>query len=100
MGVNDGGEPDPDCIRLHPDAHLRKAGCQPPTQSATPHWSSGCSRIEHSAVSWHAASWAEQSRHNRPWLERMLTIYIDADACPVKNEIYRVARRYGVRVAV
>jgi uncharacterized protein len=30
----------------------------------------------------------------------MLTIYIDADACPVKDEIYRVARRYGMRVAV
>jgi uncharacterized protein YaiI (UPF0178 family) len=30
----------------------------------------------------------------------MLTIYIDADACPVKEEIYRVARRYGLRVAV
>jgi uncharacterized protein YaiI (UPF0178 family) len=30
----------------------------------------------------------------------MLIIYIDADACPVKEEIYRVARRYGMRVAV
>jgi uncharacterized protein YaiI (UPF0178 family) len=30
----------------------------------------------------------------------MLTIYIDADACPVKEEIYRVARRYSMRVAV
>ena len=30
----------------------------------------------------------------------MLTIYVDADACPVKEEVYRVARRYGMRVAV
>jgi uncharacterized protein YaiI (UPF0178 family) len=30
----------------------------------------------------------------------MLTIYIDADACPVKDEVYRVARRYALRVAV
>jgi len=30
----------------------------------------------------------------------MLTIYIDADACPVKDEVYRVARRYAMRVAV
>lgn len=30
----------------------------------------------------------------------MLTIYIDADACPVKAEVYRVARRYAMRVAV
>jgi uncharacterized protein YaiI (UPF0178 family) len=30
----------------------------------------------------------------------MLTVYIDADACPVKDEVYRVARRYGLRVAV
>src|SRR5689334_19477365 len=30
----------------------------------------------------------------------MLTIYIDADACPVKEEVYRVARRYEMRVVV
>ena len=30
----------------------------------------------------------------------MPTVYIDADACPVKDEVYRVARRYGMRVAV
>src|SRR5258707_13124279 len=27
-------------------------------------------------------------------------IYIDADACPVKAEIYRVAERYGLKVYV
>jgi uncharacterized protein YaiI (UPF0178 family) len=30
----------------------------------------------------------------------MLTILVDADACPVKDEIYRVARRYALRVVV
>ena len=30
----------------------------------------------------------------------MLTLYLDADACPVKDEAYRVVRRYGMRVAV
>jgi uncharacterized protein len=30
----------------------------------------------------------------------MLTIYVDADACPVKDEIYKVASRYALRVAV
>jgi uncharacterized protein len=30
----------------------------------------------------------------------MITIYVDADACPVKDEVYRVARRYAVRVVV
>src|SRR5215510_6281743 len=30
----------------------------------------------------------------------MLRIYIDADACPVKAEVYKVARRYALRVAV
>jgi uncharacterized protein YaiI (UPF0178 family) len=30
----------------------------------------------------------------------MLTVYVDADACPVKDEIYKVARRYAMRVAV
>ncbi len=32
--------------------------------------------------------------------ESLSTIYIDADACPVKDETYRVATRYGVRVVV
>ncbi|NEX94151.1 YaiI/YqxD family protein [Caulobacter sp. 17J65-9] len=27
-------------------------------------------------------------------------IYVDADACPVKEEVYRVARRYGLAVHV
>ena len=27
-------------------------------------------------------------------------IYIDADACPVKDEIYRVAARFNLRVSV
>jgi len=29
-----------------------------------------------------------------------IEIYVDADACPVKAEIYRVAQRYGVKVFV
>jgi hypothetical protein len=29
-----------------------------------------------------------------------ITLYIDADACPVKQEIYRVAERHGLRVFV
>lgn len=28
----------------------------------------------------------------------MLVIYVDADGCPVKDEIYRVARRYDLHV--
>ena len=28
------------------------------------------------------------------------TIYVDADACPVKDEVYVVATRYGVPVAL
>ncbi|MCE9563756.1 MAG: YaiI/YqxD family protein [Planctomycetes bacterium] len=30
----------------------------------------------------------------------MLVIYVDADACPVKDEVYRVAKRYAWRVVV
>jgi len=30
----------------------------------------------------------------------MLHIYIDADACPVKNEVYKVAQRYGLSVTL
>lgn len=29
-----------------------------------------------------------------------VSVYVDADACPVKEEVYRVAGRYGVRVLV
>lgn len=29
-----------------------------------------------------------------------MPIYIDADACPVKEEVYRVARRYAIKVLV
>ncbi len=29
-----------------------------------------------------------------------ITIYIDADACPVKDETYRVAERYGLPVKI
>ena len=30
----------------------------------------------------------------------MLHIYVDADACPVKNEVYKVAGRYGLPVTL
>jgi uncharacterized protein YaiI (UPF0178 family) len=30
----------------------------------------------------------------------MLTLFIDADACPVKEEAYRVAKRYALKVMV
>jgi uncharacterized protein YaiI (UPF0178 family) len=30
----------------------------------------------------------------------MLIIYIDADACPVKSEVYGVARRYAMQVVI
>src|SRR5271166_4743798 len=29
-----------------------------------------------------------------------IRIFVDADACPVKNEIYRVSQRYGLQVYV
>jgi uncharacterized protein YaiI (UPF0178 family) len=30
----------------------------------------------------------------------MLHVYVDADACPVKDEVYRVAQRYGLSVTL
>ena len=30
----------------------------------------------------------------------MTVLYVDADACPVKDEVYRVAARYGLKVFV
>jgi len=31
---------------------------------------------------------------------RLPDIFVDADGCPVKQEVYRVARRYGLRVTL
>ena len=36
--------------------------------------------------------------HERPY--SLLHIFIDADACPVKDEVYRVAKRYGLAVTL
>ncbi len=33
-------------------------------------------------------------------LAKLIAIYVDADACPVKQEVYRVAGRHGVHVYV
>ena len=33
-------------------------------------------------------------------MSKPIEIYVDADACPVKNEIYRVAERHGLNVHV
>jgi hypothetical protein len=30
----------------------------------------------------------------------LINIFVDADGCPVKQEIYRVARRYGLKVTL
>lgn len=32
--------------------------------------------------------------------EKVITIYVDADGCPVKNEVFRVALRYNLKVHV
>ena len=31
---------------------------------------------------------------------RPILLYVDADACPVKEQVYRVAERYGLKVFV
>jgi uncharacterized protein len=36
----------------------------------------------------------------RPLRSAMIRLYIDADGCPVKQEVYRVAERYQLPVAV
>ena len=33
-------------------------------------------------------------------MTKSIEIYVDADACPVKNEVYRVAERRGLKVMV
>lgn len=37
---------------------------------------------------------------SQPAEARPIAIYVDADACPVKAEVYRVAERYGLKVYV
>jgi len=32
--------------------------------------------------------------------QSLIKIFVDADGCPVKQEIYRVARRYGLKVTL
>jgi len=41
---------------------------------------------------WGTHGWQERSK--------VLEIFIDADGCPVKQEVYRVAQRYGLHVTV
>jgi uncharacterized protein YaiI (UPF0178 family) len=38
---------------------------------------------------------SDQSRSGKPDLP---SVFVDADGCPVKNEVYRVAGRHGLRV--
>ena len=66
-----------------------------------------------------AANYVQGKRRNQIWPERadlslislwqggwcrgsgaMLPIYVDADACLVKEEVYRVGRRYAMRVII
>src|SRR5438046_10432592 len=35
-----------------------------------------------------------------PPTDRPIEIFIDADACPVKDEVYKVAQRYGLKTWV
>src|SRR5262245_61034228 len=51
----------------------------------------------HRLRAWSGPPAARRHPRGRP---RMLTVFVDADACPVKDEVYRVARRYCLRVAV
>lgn len=36
----------------------------------------------------------------RAFFRAMVKIYVDADSCPVKDETYRVAKRYGLEVTL
>jgi len=44
-------------------------------------------------------SWYDQ-RQNQADMTKPIEIYVDADACPVKAEVYRVAERHGLKVYV
>ena len=51
--------------------------------------------ITESGIRWHL----DQIRGDSEDI-RLLHIFVDADACPVKNEVYRVAGRYGLDVTL
>jgi uncharacterized protein YaiI (UPF0178 family) len=77
---------------------------QPTTRSAiTGHPVSSISFIN--AVSSGCTALGAQS-HQRKLIQEpkrgysLLHIYVDADACPVKQEVYRVAKRYGLSVTL
>jgi uncharacterized protein len=39
-------------------------------------------------------------QQKRPDPQRVLNVFVDADACPVKQEVYRVAARYHISVTL
>ena len=43
---------------------------------------------------------SEKDLGDEPAPARPIIVYVDADACPVKQEIYRVAERHGLKVYV
>jgi len=43
---------------------------------------------------------SETTENQPPSPSRPIEIYVDADACPVKDEIYKVAGRHGLKVYV
>src|SRR5207302_2775546 len=61
----------------------------------------GTTRIARGAVALPGASCVPKLK-SRPMTAVLNTtrIYVDADACPVKDEIYRVANRHGLPVSV
>lgn len=46
------------------------------------------------------ASHPQMNEPDTPAASKVTEIFIDADACPVKEEVYRVARRYALKVWV
>src|SRR6185437_13658436 len=55
--------------------------------------------VSQSSVTWSNTRFHHALQPDDPPLTS-IRIYVDADACPVKDEIYRVAERHGVRVSV
>ena len=46
------------------------------------------------------AFFAPVNPDGQPLASAMTDIYVDADACPVKDEVYRVAQRYALKVVL
>ena len=98
------GSPPPATARSRPRSATRRNSTSPRTTTSNI-WRRTRSAIAGSAAPACRARWRRGRRHRGPRLTRgvrdpLTAIYVDGDACPVREEVYRVAARLGLEVFV